>query len=38
MASNCYIKFALEIEDSGIGISKDNLKEIFVDFKKLGEH
>ena len=35
---NCYIKFALQIEDSGVGISKENLKNIFVDFMKFDEH
>ena len=30
-----YVKFAIEIEDSGVGISDENLKNIFVDFMKL---
>ena len=33
-----YIKFALEIEDSGVGISEENLPKIFIDFMKLNEH
>ena len=33
-----YIKFAIEIEDSGVGISKENLKGLFTDFNKLDEH
>ena len=33
-----YIKFAIEIEDSGVGISKENLKNMFIDFGKLSEH
>ena len=33
-----YIKFAIEIEDSGVGISKENLPNIFIDFMKLQEH
>ena len=33
-----YVKFAIEIEDSGVGISDENLKNIFVDFMKLQEH
>ena len=33
-----YVKFALEIEDSGVGISPENLKHIFIDFGKLEEH
>lgn len=33
-----YVKFAIEIEDSGVGISPEGLKEIFIDFKKLNEH
>ena len=28
----------MEIEDSGVGISDENLKNIFVDFMKLNEH
>lgn len=33
-----YIKFAIEIQDSGIGISEDNLKKLFVDFMKVEDH
>lgn len=33
-----YIKFAIEIEDSGVGISEDKINDIFVDFMKLKEH
>ena len=33
-----YIKFAIEIEDEGVGISNENLGKIFVDFMKLDEH
>ena len=33
-----YIKFAIEIEDEGMGISDKNLDKIFVDFMKLDEH
>lgn len=33
-----YVKFAIEIEDSGVGIAEENLKNIFVDFMKLEEH
>ena len=33
-----YIKFALEIEDSGMGISEENKKNLFIDFGKLNEH
>ena len=33
-----YVKFAIEIEDQGVGIAKENLKHIFVDFMKLKEH
>lgn len=33
-----YVKFAIEIEDSGVGISNENLGNIFVDFMKLNEH
>ena len=34
----CYVKFAIEIEDSGVGIKPENLKSIFIDFMKLKEH
>ena len=37
-SSKSYIKYAIEIEDSGVGISEKNLKNIFVDFMKLNEH
>ena len=30
-----FIKFAIEIEDQGVGISEEGLKNIFVDFMKL---
>lgn len=30
-----YLKFAIEIEDSGVGISEENQKNIFVDFMKV---
>ena len=33
-----YIKFAIEIEDEGVGISDNNLDKIFVDFMKVDEH
>ena len=33
-----YIKFALEIEDSGVGIAEENLDKLFIDFNKLTEH
>ena len=33
-----YIKFSLEVEDSGIGISPENIKKLFIDFGKLKEH
>lgn len=33
-----YIRFAIEIEDSGVGISEENLNDIFVDFMKVNEH
>lgn len=33
-----YVKFAIEVEDSGKGISEKNLKNLFVDFGKLDEH
>lgn len=33
-----YVKFAIEIEDAGVGISPENQKNIFMDFGKLDEH
>lgn len=33
-----YIKFAIEIEDSGVGISEENKNNLFIDFGKLKEH
>ena len=33
-----YVKFSLEIEDAGVGISPQNLKNLFIDFGKLQEH
>lgn len=33
-----YIKFSLEVEDTGVGISDHNLKNLFIDFGKLQEH
>jgi signal transduction histidine kinase len=36
--SNNYIKFNMRIEDSGVGISKENLKNLFLNFGKLEEH
>ena len=35
---NVYLKFLIEIQDSGVGISKENLKNLFTDFMKLDEH
>jgi len=32
------VKFALEVEDSGVGISEKNKKNLFIDFGKLEEH
>ena len=37
-AESSYIKFAIEIEDQGVGIAEHNLPNIFVDFMKLDEH
>lgn len=38
MVTNSYIKFAIEIEDSGVGIKIENIPNIFIDFMKLNEH
>ena len=35
---NCYIKFVIEIEDSGVGIPADKLPNIFMDFMKIDAH
>ena len=32
------IKFAIEFQDTGVGISKANQEKLFVDFGKLDEH
>ena len=32
---NGYTKFAIEIEDSGVGIPQDKIANIFMDFMKL---
>ena len=34
----CYIDFEIRIQDSGCGISKDNLSKLFMNFSKLDEH
>ena len=33
-----YIKFEIRIKDSGVGISKENLSKLFMNFGKLEEH
>jgi signal transduction histidine kinase len=33
-----YIKFEIRIEDSGYGISKENIPKLFMNFGKLEEH
>ena len=33
-----YIKFKLEISDTGCGIKKENIGKLFMDFGKLDEH
>jgi signal transduction histidine kinase len=33
-----YIKIKIEIEDTGVGIKKENLSKLFMDFGKLDEH
>jgi len=33
-----FVKFTLKIKDSGVGIAKDNLANLFVNFGKLSEH
>ena len=32
------MNFVLEIEDSGVGIPTDKIKDLFIDFGKLSEH
>ena len=33
-----FIKFRLEVQDTGVGIKKENLKKLFMDFNRLDEH
>lgn len=33
-----YIKILLIVEDSGAGISRENIKKLFMDFSRLSEH
>ena len=33
-----YISYEIKIKDTGVGISKEGLKHLFVDFGKLGEN
>ena len=34
----CYINFEIRIKDSGIGIAKENLGKLFMNFSRLEEH
>ncbi len=36
--SLCYIDFEIRIIDSGVGISKENLGKLFMNFSRLDEH
>lgn len=33
-----FVRFAIEIEDSGVGMSEENQRNLFVDFMKVQEH
>lgn len=33
-----YIKIRIDISDTGVGIAKENLPKLFMDFGKLDEH
>jgi signal transduction histidine kinase len=33
-----YVKLRIEISDSGVGIKKENLSKLFMEFGKLDEH
>ena len=33
-----FVKFKIEIKDSGVGIKKENLSKLFMEFGKLDEH
>jgi K+-sensing histidine kinase KdpD len=33
-----FVKFKIEIIDSGMGIKKENLEKLFMEFGKLDEH
>lgn len=36
--SDAFIKFRLQVVDTGVGIKKENLSKLFLDFGKLDEH
>ena len=33
-----YVKIAIEVCDTGVGIKKENLSKLFMDFSRLDEH
>jgi hypothetical protein len=33
-----FVKIRIEIIDDGVGIKKENLRKLFMDFSKLDEH
>jgi len=36
--SDAFIKFRIQVTDTGVGIKKENLSKLFIDFGKLNEH
>jgi len=34
----CYNEFVIKIRDNGLGISREGLKKLFIDFSSLQEH
>ena len=33
-----YVKFQINVEDTGVGIAQENLDKLFIDFGRLSEH
>jgi len=35
---HCFIKIRIDVVDTGVGIKKENLGKLFMDFSRLDEH